>query len=442
MKSNLVRQIRRMAVLLIGSAVLGTLFLTLVFCLPVEPMRKHVSVSVDSIIKDEDQVGDSAFARYIWKQRESYTDAIMVQNAIEKIEGKNVYEHAMWAYHMDVEEEFWTPEESLKILCDGGNTDNMYLHEYSRYWHGYLIYLKPLLLIFSWSQIVIIGIVLQIVLMVIMLAVSIRSGRPGVGIAMLAGFLFMKPVLVLISLTMSVCWIITLAAVLVMLLYHDRIEQKEAYPEVFLMIGILVGYFDFLTYPVVTLGFPLCAYFLIKKEQSLKQNIQKVIGYSGCWGIGYAGMWAMKWLIADITLHTGTIKDALWSIIGRTESIGGRPRMNGGFYVILLNLQEYQWKVYFAAAALLAVLTFVMIIVVRKMISAKQIFTVLIPYAVIFCIPFVWIIAVQHHSALHARFTFRIISVAVLAVCCMGIKLWQTAQEYQKSIKKHYKNDK
>ena len=166
---------------------------------------------------------------------------------------------------------------------------------------------------------------------------------------MLIGFLFMKPVLVLCSLTMSVCWIITLAVLLIMLLCHSKIEAGKRYPELFLLTGILTSYFDFLTYPVVTLGFPLCAYFLLAERESIKKGLQKVIGYSFCWGVGYVGMWALKWIIADVTLHTGTIKDAAWSIIGRTEAIGGRPRMNGGFYVIGLNLQEYKWMIYPAA---------------------------------------------------------------------------------------------
>ena len=71
----------------------------------------------------------------------------------------------MWAYHYDLEEDVWTPEQSLKALGEEWNTDNMHLHEYSRYWHGYLVYLKPLLAVFTWHQVVVIGIVLQVVMM-------------------------------------------------------------------------------------------------------------------------------------------------------------------------------------------------------------------------------------------------------------------------------------
>lgn len=418
-----------MAFLLLGSAVLGILLLTLAFCIPEASMRKHAADSVGRMLMSGEQAGDSAFSKYIWKERETYTDAIMIQNALEKVEGRNAYEHAIWAYHYDLDEDVWTPEESLKALCSDWNTDNMYLHVYARYWHGYLLYLKPLLVLFSWRQIVALGILFQAVMMAALLALAIRRGKPGIGAAMLAGFFFMKPVLVLISLTMSVCWIITLAAMLIMLLCHDRLEKEKVYPEFFLLIGIMVGYFDFLTYPVVTLGFPLCTYFLLKGGEVLKENLGRMIGYSASWGIGYAGMWGMKWIIADLTLHTGTIKDAAWSIIGRTESIGGRSRMNGGWYVISLNLQEYHWKAYLIVAALLAVFALTALAFAVRFLSLGQIAARILPYLLIFCVPFAWIIVVQHHSALHARFTFRIISVAALAVCCIGISLTEAVRK-------------
>lgn len=425
----MIKHVKNMALLLLGSAILGTLFLVLVFCLPVGRMKENVTESLDNMLRSEEEVADSDLSRYIWGKRETYTDAIMVQNAIEKIPEKNVFEHAMWVYHSDLEPEIWTPEESLAAYCSDEGMAQSHLHEYSRYWHGYLVYLKPLLLVFTWSQVVVMGVILQLLLMAAVLFFAVKKGAPGVGAAMLIGFFFMKPLLVLSSLTMAVCWVITLAALLVMLLSHKKIEEKKLYPEYFLLVGIITSYFDFLTYPVVTLGFPLCAYFLLERKNSAKQSIGKTVGYSACWGIGYAGMWAFKWLIADVTLHTGTIKDALWSIIGRTEAIGGRPRFNGGFYVVGLNLQEYGWVVYPVLAVLLAAAVLIAAIVCVRRLSAKEVLLRILPYAIIFCIPFVWIIVVQHHSALHARFTFRIISVAVLALCCMVPALLQKSSK-------------
>lgn len=396
-------------------------------------MKQNVAVSVEHMITQASETASNPFAEYIRTKRETYTDAIMVQNAIDHVEGKNVFEHAMWAYHHDLEPEFWTPEASLVAFCNTDDTSQMYVHEYSRYWHGYLVYLKPLLLIFSWTGIVYGGVILQVGLLLAIFAVAFCKKYTSICIPMLVGVFFLKPVLLLSSLTMAVCFIITLSTVLFILLKHEKLEEKGKYPDLFLIVGIVVAYFDFLTYPVVALGFPLCVYFLIKKEESIRANIKKVIAYSIYWGIGYVGMWAMKWVIADITLHTGTIKDALWSIIGRTEAIGGRPRMNGGFYVISLNLQEYDWIGYTIVAIIVAVLALLTVIAAIRKVSVKPLLPMIVALTIIFCIPFVWIIVVQHHSALHARFTFRIIGIATMAIASIGAFALQKFKNAEKA---------
>lgn len=419
--------IKQMFCLGIVSVVLGVLLLTLVFCIPVNDVKKHVSVSVDRIIADLSEISGEGLRSYILERKETYTDAIMVQNAFEKIPGKNPYEHAMWAYHLDLDENVWTPEATLKYLSRGGDSSTMFLHQYSRYWHGYLVYLKPLLLVFSWEQVLWIGAGLQLLLTLAVLAAAWRTKHPEAGAAVVIGLLFMKPVLMLASLAMSVCWLITITSLLVILLRHDLLEQKEHYPELFLMIGILAAYFDFLTYPVVTLGFPLCAFFLINKEEKLKKSAGRMITYSACWALGYVSMWASKWVLADLTLRTGTIKSAFSSILGWTEAIGGRPRFSGGFYVIALNLQEYGALIYPVIVCLLILFDLAAFVLASRRVSLKRAMACCVPYLLIACIPFAWYIVVQHHSGLHIAFTFRIISVAGLALGAAGLGLLQLA---------------
>ena len=426
MKENLTRHLKYMVVLLAGSALAGTLLLTLVFCLPTDRIEKHVAQSVDRILRNEEDFPQNAFLRHVWRDKESYTDSIMVQYAFERLPDKNAFEHAMWAYHYDLEEEIWAAEDSLRAVLAGTEPSQMHLREYSRYWHGYLLYLKPLLLIFSWEQLVWLGAGLQLALLVAVAVFSVRRRCAGVIAAMAAGLLFMKPELMAISLTMSVCCVITLVAVVILLLKGDWLRERRLYPEFFLCIGILTAYFDFLTYPIVTLGFPLCVYFCVTEPEKIVETLKRIVGYGFCWGVGYAGMWASKWVIADLTLHTGTIRDAVWNVIGRTEAIGGRPRMNGGFYVISLNLQEYGSVVYAVLAAALGVVTVgILLWALCRGRSPKTLAVRIVPFLIIALIPFAWIVVVQHHSALHARFTFRILGVSAMALGCVCVQAIQ-----------------
>ena len=176
----MIKHVKNMALLLLGSAILGASFLILVFCLTVGRMKENVTASLDNMLRSEEEVAESDIAQYIRGNRETYTDAIMVQNAIEKIPDRSVFEHTMWVYHSDLEPEISTPEESLAAYCSDEGMAQSHLHEYSRYWHGYLVYLKPLLLVFTWSQIVVFGIVLQLLLMAAVLFFS-RKKRYGRG---------------------------------------------------------------------------------------------------------------------------------------------------------------------------------------------------------------------------------------------------------------------
>lgn len=426
-KALIINKLKHIVILLAGSALLGTLLLVLVFCIPTGRIEDNVRQSVDRMLVNAEEFSDNAFVQHVIQNKESYTDSIMVQYAFEKIEGKNAYEHAMWAYHYDLEEEIWAAEDSLRAVLDGKDPSEMHLREYSRYWHGYLLYLKPLLLLFSWEQLVWLELLLQIVMLVVVAALAVRGKVSGVVPAMMAGLLFMKPELMTVSLTMSVCLIITLAAMIFQLCKGEWLKSKGWYPEFFLCVGIFTSYFDFLTYPVVTLGFPLCVYFMVAERESIVSAIKRIIGYSFCWGVGYAGMWASKWVIADITLQTGTIKDALWNVIGRTEAIGGRARMNGGFYVVSLNLQEYGSSIYSVmAGVLIAIVVAAVIWALCKKVPVKAILETMVPFIIIAVIPFAWIVVVQHHSALHARFTFRILGVAAMAAACLAIKMGKT----------------
>lgn len=434
MKADLKRVLIHMIVILAGSALLGTLLLTLVFCIPTERIKGHVAESVDRVLCGE-QPDDNAFLEHIRQHKESYTDSIIVQYAFEKIPGKNAFEHAMWAWHYDLEEEIWAAEDSLRAVLAGADTSEMHLREYSRYWHGYLLYIKPLLLLISWEQLVWLELVLELILLAAVVVTAFRKKCPGVAVAVAAGLVFMKPELMMVSLTMSVCLIIMLTAVLVLLLRGEWLREKGYFPEFFLCIGILTAYFDFLTYPVATLGFPLCVYFLISERERMFPAVRRIVGYSFCWGVGYAGMWASKWVIADVTLGTGTIKDALWNVLGRTEAIGGRPRLNGGRYVISLNFQEYDSRLYAIAAGVLALLALgALVWALSRQLPVKLILETVLPFLVIAAIPFAWIVVVQHHSALHARFTFRILGVAAMALCCMGLQVGRLCIQKRKNL--------
>ncbi len=425
MKERIFRFLKHGIIIGLGSTIAGVLLLVLVFCLPTDKVREHVFRDVDKILMTEDDIPESGFWNYIHSNRETFTDAIMVQNATEEIAGRNAYEHAIWAYHWDLGNDVvWNPEETLHYLSEGGDTSQLYLRTYARYWHGYLVLLKPLLMLFGWEQVAILNGVCLLGLLGVLIWATVRRKCVGVTVATFVGMLFAKPLLIHASIDMAVCWWITLGALLFMVLRHEWLTGKKYYAEFFVCIGILTAYFDFLTYPVVTLGFPLCAYYIMKKAAPLKKMLGDLFGFGISWGLGYVGMWSMKWVVSDLTLQTGTIRDAVWSVIGRTEAIGG-SRTYGMIHVIGLNMKEYDMPIYAVMAVVLLAVSAVLVVLACRKAGIRKMLPIVLVFAVIACVPFGWITVVQYHSALHARFTFRIIAIAAMAAGSVGVRAVQ-----------------
>ncbi len=398
---------KRALICLLAGTAAGILLLLAVYLLPTAPMTRNVQRSEE----------------ITFEGAETFTDAIILESAIDNSPGKSIYERAMMIYRPDVEEENWDPEGTLQAIREGRELSEMYSREYARYWHGYLVLVKPLLLIFTANQLVAFLAAVQIILLLGMAAAAKRVGQWKPFLAVFAGWLFMKPLCMASSITMSLCWIITLTGVLYMMLQAERIQNQADCDILFLVTGMVTSYMDLLTYPVVTLGFLLGTLFLLREtEHGIRESLWLAVRSCLSWGIGYIGLWGMKWLVSDLTLHRGTIKDALWTVIGRTEAIGGRPRFNGAGYAITLNFREYESPVYAVAAIVLLLAVILGAGLAVKRAGAEKTGQKLLPFLVVFVLPFGWILVAQNHSALHAGFTFRILAVAVSALVGMGLQ--------------------
>lgn len=420
------RRIKNALIILLCSVIVGTLLLVVTFCLPVESARAHVEESLYNMIEiRNDENGDSS-RKEIVELKENFTDALMVQNALEKVEGKSPLEHAMYVYHYDLQDETqttWLTEESLVTFLREGS-DGLYLREYSKYWHGYLVILKPLLMCMSWEHVEIFLVVLQILLMLVVVGLAFYKRRPYLGLGLVCAFLFMKPIRIWISLAMCVSWNITLIAVLVELLFYEKIEEKNWRDELFLLIGIATAYNDFLTYPIVTLGVPLCTYLVLNMDKTMHwwKRIKQTFWMCACWAVGYIGMWGMKWVVAELTCQTGTLRNAVWSVISRTEPLDGYGSIfTGTKRTLHAVLRQYDSTLYLIAFIILAAAALISVVWCLVKARDKDWGMTIACLAVAALFPFAWLFLTQNHTAIHCIFTFRIMGVTIMALCSMTI---------------------
>lgn len=377
-----------------------------------------------------------------------YTDALMVNTAYS-IDSKKPIESFLLAkknyipgvtkvIHTNTPKDLPTAEKYLNNnysdtikyqiieLHDTAYSNGLYeSFEYARYWHGYLIFLRPLLFLFNYHQIGILLIIGILALSLTLLYLLYKRFNIFVSLSFLAGILIVDILLVASCINMILCFYIAFAFSIYILKKKD-LKQKNI-PVLFFIIGIITNFTDFLTNPIVTLGIPAIVCFLIMREKKTKLKDMYIIVFSSIitWGIGYGATWVSKWLITDLIYNRGIVINAIQQIVVRTglDSKNSFPikmlykrmiRYSGNYWISLVLLINciyfgfYVFKLYQKEDKLLKNLRNVG------------------PLVAIILLPIIWDIALRNHSTVHAFFAYRNkiiliigIQIIVLILCNM-----------------------
>ena len=289
-------------------------------------------------------------------------------------------------------------------LIDTVNNDTTESFEYARYWHGYLIFLRPLLVLFNVSQIRIILTIIYVILAIILLYKIYKKINLGTAIIFLCGLMICDYFYLGITLQGTSVFLIMMIASIILL--SKDIKDKGMF---FLIIGGLTSFFDFLTVPIVTLAVPLLIYSLIqnKNQCNIKKLFIELIKYCILWGIGYIGLWLMKWVIVDLIYHKNIIQTSLIQFIYRSDT-KNLSKIN------LLEPIQYIAKPVFLSILVLAVLMIVKLIKYKDK-KIKFNFKEISIYFFIVIIVLLYILVLREHFFQHLFFTYR--NLFVICVC-------------------------
>lgn len=425
------------AIRLICSVIIGVLLLTLAYSIPIEPIERNVEKSAHAIS------GEGTYPKlYSWctSQLDNWTDSIMLLEAAYD-SPDNAIRDAMNATHSEIvtvteyngeKVEEADPYKSLISHYVNGE-DFTQVVNYARYWHGYQIFLKPLLTIMDYSAIRILNSIVQILLIAVLLVLLYKKGMKGYILPFLISYGFLMPIAVFKSLQFSTCFYIIIIGAIILTLIKDTVYQSK-YLYVFLYLGIAVAYFDFLTYPIAT--YCVCALFLIsgKDFKSVKDSFFELFKTIICWGIGYAGMWASKWVVGSIITGKNVLSNALSSAKGRSYLSNSL----GSFGDDLSAMLEYIFDCFFntpvkyAFWAFLAVMiVLVTVMCIKSKLSYKTVLAILAVYSAVALLPVVWYIGLMQHSYWHFWFTNKALIAMVCAVMFMPVSLYRQAKAAQ-----------
>lgn len=299
----------------------------------------------------------------------------------------------------------------------------MYVDNYPRYWHGYLIFLRPLLIIMNLGSIRLIYAVVLFLLIGLTTYHLIKRSDIYVGIAFLISLAVGNAATFFFSMQFSNLWILTLLAMLLMLCKPRYIEKFQNMLIFFFMVGSLTNFFDLLTVPLISWGIPIITYYYInnKYPSSEKEDGEKPyerLVFTGVfWTIGYGLTWFTKWLLATIILRKNVIHDAITQILFRTEGNNDYPLQR--IEMLRKNIILMYPRV---TLLILGITCFIFLAIAISKRTRSYRYTNLIRmfslYILIALTPYIWLNLLANHSQIHFWFTYRGQIITVFSILC------------------------
>ena len=413
----MIARLLKMLGVLAASVAAGVLLLAAVYCLPVEPMVKNVERSVQLYTFEE--VYPQWSTGYKFTQLDNCTDAYMLLLAIAPRDKGPLRDAMSSPYVVTGRDQQW------QDLTDysQGIAKEVKIAYYERYWGGYLVLLKPLLLFFEVSDIRVINAYIQFILIILM--AFMIAGRLGKRMVLpyVLLMLVLSPISLGMSFQFSTAFYTMMAAMFAMLLMRDD-QTSFRYCIFFEVVGIVTVYVDFLTYPVITLGVPLALYIALHTDEfvRIKDSLIRLIGYSLSWLFGYGTMWACKWVCATLILNRDIIGNAVSQAgmhTSETEWFGEKITRIGAVIKTLMVLAK--WPYLLIGAAFLVILA---AIALKNRGSGKTPDAALIfSYAAVSLYPVLWIAVLFGHSFRCYWYSYRNWGVTAFALGCLCVTL-------------------
>ncbi len=396
------------------ASVVGIVLLVLVYLLPTQNMKENIARS--SQIYNYEGVYPQLVTGYKTTQLDNVTDTIMLAEAMCPVEGSYLKNAMQVNRRVCIIEGKVGPIEVTNYANDVGYPVREI--SYPRYWHGYLVWLKPLLLVFDVGDIRMLGFFLQSFLLLLIMVRLIEQGHKREAIVFGIGILIINPLVTAVSFQNATIYYILLVSILYLTtgnrLHCNYMENKEcAY--FFLCVGIITSYFDFLTYPLAALGVPLVFVIYFSDDSTWKRQIKYIVRFGCLFFAGYFGMWFCKWAWAAILIHQNIIMDALhelkmWMEADRSDMSEYEITIAKAIVRNVGNMVKWPYVILFLGGICYCLKG-------AGRINRKNLVN-LIPYIVLMLIPFLHMI-VSGHAFMHNAFTYREFTVAILAMLFM-----------------------
>lgn len=364
--------------------------MTLVYCIPTSWIQGNVEKSIEVL------EGEGEYPMYFFYRHSAiidiHTDKLMYESLIQN-------------------RDYYNPIQAA-----------MSINQYPRYWHGYQLLLRPLTVVFQVQELRYLGMLTFHLLFFWSAWLMAKKTKPLYAmfyvLTVASGYVVFLPVCFQFLTTFLVLFV----SLIVLLRRYDKNKPLPAVKWMlyFFVVGMVENFFDFLTYPILTLGIPLVLllWLRVRDEQAdFRSNFWFMFKASLTWFFGYALTWISKWLLSAAILGVRYFWRTMSVVQYRLEGSEEEPLDRIG--TIQRNLKAWLnvqdgGVISWSKIALLILIVAVVLIIWRKLKDWKTVGAYL-PILFVAAYPYIWYLVMSNHSQIHYWYTYRAQLAALFA---------------------------
>ena len=344
-----------------------------------------------------------------------------VESALAVLDAEGPYPHYFFDYPFGQADNNTDKEMYLNLIA-GDNSSVLkaaMVPRYTRYWHGYTVLLRPLCVFLSIANIRYLNMVTLLILLCLCFWKIKEVLNTATALTFVLGlaatFFYLAP----FNMQYFTVTMLTLVFSFIVLVRH-RWKRLQALPVLFLIIGSLTSFADYLTFPILTLGYPLILLLLLRKQDSHRHTFASemmfLLACSASWFAGYGLTLLAKGVVGS--LFTGTyvmqdiIESALYRINGELPygystdiSTWMAIRYNADAFFNLRNL------------SLLLICVICLVVFIVRWPGSWKGWVVSLPILGVALFPYIWYAVLQNHSVMHCYFTYKAQALTFFGIC-------------------------
>lgn len=378
------------------------LFSGLIFCVYLIP-SDHIE---DNVVQYYETLAEEGvypkLCELTFEQRDNFTESWMVGIAFSDTT-LTLVERALLNPSY---EEIGNPENplaGLRSVRDG--VEGFQRLTYGRYWHGYQVLLRPLLLIFGPRGLRLFNWVIFIVLFSWVTVMLYK--RVSFRVSLLFAFCVVVTAMPVVPSCIQyfTCYAIAMTSMGVILTFPRWVSKLGNASIFFLAVGGVTSFLDLLSTPMLTLGLSLITLLL---TVNYNNKVQLCCLLILSWSVGYIGLWSAKWILATGLTDQNIISDAFNSILIRT----GQPTGPFTPAYLIERLNPYLPSLFLMLTGVITTSW-----LVRKYHGVKGVDSEGTGWLIvlILLVP-TWYLLTRNHSLVHWWFAWRSLTVTLFAL--------------------------